>query len=199
MHPSLHVRDENSRTAELLLQIPWQNTCLRSLPRGPRQDSAEPGQDRHRRLERCKLLGCEWRVSGQMTPDQGGDIGRVLHAPLGRSLPDCEPISRPQTDRDPVDGGIAARCAWRQIAYIRIEQCANGDQSQSRLRYAQLRSNLGEPTLLLRRRTCRDRWSGRIESAVVHCARTHAAADRGHFAILPSLRLHSAFTPIPTR
>ena len=75
MHAPLHVRDESSRTAEVLLQIPRHDTRLRAFPSGSREDSAEPGEDRHGRLERCKLLGCERRVGGDMTPDQGGDIG----------------------------------------------------------------------------------------------------------------------------
>src|SRR5580658_11092371 len=144
MQTPLDVRYESPRTADLLLQIPRQDTRLCGFPSRPRQDSAEGSQDRHGRLERRKLMGCQRWVGGQMTPDQGGDVGRVLHAALSRSVPDGEPVSRPQTDRDPVQGGTAARWAGRQVGRLGIEQCTNSDQGQRRFRYLPLGGDRGE-------------------------------------------------------
>jgi hypothetical protein len=123
-----------------------------------------------------------------MTPDQGGDVGRVLHAALSRSVPDGEPVSGPQTDGDPVQGGTAARWVGRQVGRLGIEQCTNSDQGQRRFRYLPLGGDRGEQALLLRRRTRRDRRGRRFRGAVVYCSPTCVAANRGHFAILPSLQ-----------
>src|SRR5580658_5410046 len=182
MQTPLDVRYESPRTADLLLQIPRQDTRLCGFPSRPRQDSAEGSQDRHGRLERRKLMGCQRWVGGQMTPDQGGDVGRVLHAAFSRSVPDGEPVSRPQTDRDPVQGGTAARWVGRQVGRLGIEQCTNSDQGQRRFRYLPLGGDRGEQALLLRRRTRRDRRGRRFRGAVVYCSPTCVAANRGHFA-----------------
>jgi hypothetical protein len=57
MHTPLNVRYQSSSSAEVLLEIPRQDTRLRGFPGGPRQDSAEVSQDRHGELERAKLMG----------------------------------------------------------------------------------------------------------------------------------------------
>ena len=75
MHTPLYVRHKNPGTAEVLLKVPGQNTGLRGSPSGPREESTESSQDRHGRLERGELLGCQRRVGGNMTPHQGGYIG----------------------------------------------------------------------------------------------------------------------------
>jgi len=154
------------------------SSCCRSRLRSPVY--------RHTRLERRKLLGRERRVGGHMTPDQGGDIGRVLHAQLSRPVPDSKSISRPQADRDPVQGGTAARWVGRQVGRLRFEPCTYGNQCQPRLRHLPLRGNRGEPALLLWRRTRRDSWCIGFRGDAVHCAQPSVAAERGHFAILPS-------------
>src|ERR1700722_5022496 len=102
MQTPLYVQYESPRTAELLVQIPRQDTRLRGFPSRPRQDSAEGSQVRHGPLERRKLVGCQRWIGGHVTPDQAGDIGRVLHTALSRSVPDGKSISWPQTNRDAV-------------------------------------------------------------------------------------------------
>ena len=67
----LYVRHESPGTAEVLLEVPWQNTRLRGFPSRPGHESNETRQDGHGRLERSELLGCQRRVGGQMTPDEG--------------------------------------------------------------------------------------------------------------------------------
>ena len=92
-----------------------QDILLRGFPGVPSQESAKASQVRYGRLERRNLMGCQRWVGGHMTPDQGGDIGRVLHTALSRPVPDGKSISRPQTDRDPVQGGTAARWVGQQV------------------------------------------------------------------------------------
>jgi len=91
------------------LKISAHEASLSHLPSGSCQEPSEACEDGHSELEGRKLVSSQRWVRGNVSSNQGGEIGRVLHSALRRSLADSLTIARPQPNRDPINGRLMDR------------------------------------------------------------------------------------------
>src|ERR1700733_13755609 len=105
----LQGRDQCASSAEVLLKIRVHETSLSHLPNGPCQEPSEACEDGHSELKGPKLISGQRRVCGHVSAHQRSEVGRVLHSALRRPLADTLPITRPQPNRDPINGRLMDR------------------------------------------------------------------------------------------